>query len=150
MTAVLEPVLTTKQKKAQAGRAAREATEARAERIKALHGSGLKTDAIAARLGVSERTVHRWLTRFYGEAWKTVGRVSDEQRVRILSLSGDQVPPGWIAEDCKVSRRLVDMVREDAELPIDAEWASIRRQIQARPELFELHLQFMPQVLRRS
>lgn len=150
MTVVLEPVLTTKQARARAGRAARAAIRSRADRIKALHESGLKPDVIAKRLSISERTVHRWLNRFYGDEWKTVGRVSDEQRARILRLSVDQVPPGWIAEDCKVSRRLVDMVREDAELPIDAEWASIRRQIQARPELFELHLQFMPQVLRRA
>lgn len=126
------------------------ARRARGARVKALYEDGLKPAAIAQRLGMSERQVQRWLTRLVGEGWQQYGRVSAAQRARILVLAADQVPPGWISEDVGRSRRLVDLVREEAQIEIDAEWASIRRQIQARPELFELHLQFMPQRLRRA
>ncbi|RKN67695.1 hypothetical protein D7252_08910 [Microbacterium sp. CGR2] len=104
---------------------------------------------IAQRTGLSERQVHRWLGRMFGEGWQRMPRVSPVAKARVLQLSAEQVPPDWIAETVKISRTAVDKIREKAGLNLDQEWKVVRLAIQHDAKLFNLHKQFSPTSTRR-
>lgn len=115
------------------------------ERMVQLSKAGHAPPSIARRLGVSERTVFRWLNRLAGDGWKTMRPVvSEAQSARALTLLAEGVPAMWVAEEVGIDPRTVRDLRDRAGLPRDEEWKRIRLQIQHDPVLFALHKEFDP------
>lgn len=131
---------------------ARRPVKAKPAEILRLHREGLRTALIAERLGVSQKTVGKWLRHLLGDEWVNDGSkpTTEAQRARIVLLAREGVPDGWIAEDVSLSQRTVSDVRKAAGISVDDVWKVTRLQIQHDAELWVRHQQFAPPSLRRG
>lgn len=109
-----------------------------------LRAEGLTNAEIAKRLGITDRTVLRWLKRTLGDGYRDRGPIAGEKRARILQLAADGVPSAWIAEEVGVSEKTVSHHRTKAGIPADTEWVKTQLKIRHDKTLARWHEEFRP------
>lgn len=116
--------------------------EDRDEQVVALTAEGYSAAAIAAGLGVTQRTVVRIRSRAQ-IAQAKAPELTPEQRNRILTLIKEGMPATWIAEDIGCARGTITrhaLVGHTSSNEWRQVWARIRR----NDALLQLHREFAP------
>ncbi len=118
------------------------------DHLNEMYALGVPRDQWPARLGVNERTVQRAEIRFGWREKRKQRRITEEEIATMRRLAGDGVPLAWIAETVGRHPHIVgDILGPD---PARRTWSSAWQYILKRPDLLELHHEFMPKAGRAA
>lgn len=120
----------------------RPTTEDRVKQVIALTAEGYSAATIAARLGVTQRTVVR-LRRRAQIAQAKAPELTPEQRDRIAVLIREGMPATWIAEDVGCARGTITR-HALVGATSSSEWRQVWNRIRRNDALLQLHREFAP------
>lgn len=117
-------------------------TEDRVQQVIALTAEGYSAATIAARLGVTQRTVVR-IRRRAQIAQEKAPELTHEQRDRISVLIQEGMPATWIAEDIGCARGTITRHALVGDTSSN-EWRQVWNRIRRNDALLQLHREFAP------
>lgn len=116
------------------------------EAVVDLHTEGLDANQIAQALGVTRRTVDRYMVEVGLREPRPPRRLSPSEEKRVRALLSEGMPATWVAEDVRQNpTTIAKRFRSDPD-NVRA-WRQVWQQIRRSEVLYDLHNEFYP---RRS